>query len=79
MLTYFSTFTGIGGLETGLRDLGAECVGFSEIADPSIRVYLRHYPRERNFGDITKINPGDLPDFDLLAGGFPCQRFSLAG
>jgi DNA (cytosine-5)-methyltransferase 1 len=33
----------------------------------------------RNFGDITKINPTDIEDFDLFVGGFPCQSFSIAG
>jgi DNA (cytosine-5)-methyltransferase 1 len=76
---YFSTFSGIGGLEVGLDNLGARCVGYSEIAEPSIRTYDRHFLGRRNFGDITKINPADLPCFDLLTGGFPCQSFSLAG
>ena len=33
----------------------------------------------KNYGDATKINPTELPDFDLLVGGFPCQAFSIAG
>ena len=78
-MRFFSTFTGIGGLEAGLRRIGAKCVGFAEIAEASIRMYLRHYPEERNYGDITKIDLEDLPDFDILTGGFPCQSFSLAG
>lgn len=78
-LKYFSTFTGIGGLDWGLEKIGAECVGFSEIKESSIKIYLSHYPDRINFGDITKIDPLKLPDFDIFTGGFPCQSFSLAG
>lgn len=78
-LRYFSTFTGIGGLDWGLEKLGARCVGFSEIKKTSISIYGRHYPDHKNFGDITKIVPKDLPDFDVFTGGFPCQSFSMAG
>ncbi len=78
-LRFFSTFTGIGGLDWGLEKLNAECIGFSEIKDSSIKAYLSHYPDRKNFGDITKINPKDLPDFDVFTGGFPCQAFSIAG
>lgn len=79
MIRYFSTFTGIGGLDMGLEEVGAHCVGFSEIKKTSEKVYLSHYPNHQNFGDITAIDPYSLPDFDVLTGGFPCQSFSLAG
>jgi DNA (cytosine-5)-methyltransferase 1 len=79
VLRYLSTFTGIGGLDVGLEEIGARCVGYSEIKESSVRIYERHFPSRRNFGDITKIEPEELPDFDLLTGGFPCQSFSLAG
>lgn len=78
-MRYFSTFTGIGGLDSGLEELGAECVGFSDIKESSMRIYSRHYPDHKAFGDITKIDPKKLPDFDVFTGGFPCQSFSLAG
>lgn len=55
------------------------CVGFSEINKYAISAYKKHYPTHQNYGDITKINPEELPDFDLLVGGFPCQAFSIAG
>lgn len=79
MIKYFSLFTGIGGLDYGLEKIGATCVGYSEIKKSSIEIYKKHYPEHQNYGDITKINVIDLPDFDLLTGGFPCQSFSLAG
>jgi DNA (cytosine-5)-methyltransferase 1 len=79
VLKYFSTFTGIGGLDVGLEELGAECICYSEIKESSVRIYDRHFPGRRNFGDITAIVPEELPDFDLMTGGFPCQSFSLAG
>ena len=55
------------------------CVGFSEINEYAIQVYQKHFPQHQNYGDITKIDPTTIPDFDLLVGGFPCQAFSIAG
>ena len=55
------------------------CVGYSEIDKYAIQIYEKHYPKTKNFGDITKIIASELPDFDLLVGGFPCQAFSIAG
>ena len=78
-LKYFSLFTGIGGLDMGLHELGAECVGFSEIKKTSIKIYQKHYPTHKCYGDITQLDFAKLPDFDVLTGGFPCQAFSLAG
>lgn len=80
-LRYFSTFTGIGGFEIGIQKAipDAVCVGYSEIDKYAIQIYQKHYPDHLNYGDITKINEKNLPDFDLLVGGFPCQSFSIAG
>lgn len=55
------------------------CIGFSEIDKYASQVYSKHFPTHKNYGDITKIHPQDIPDFDLLVGGFPCQAFSIAG
>lgn len=55
------------------------CVGYSEIDKYAIEIYKKHFPEQKNYGDIRKINPKKLPDFDLLVGGFPCQAFSIAG
>lgn len=77
-LRYFSTFTGVGGFELGIGDR-AKCVGFSEIDAYCSRLLTNKWPNIRNYGDITKINTEELPDFDLFVGGFPCQSFSIAG
>ncbi len=77
-MKYFSAFSGIGGFELGFpKDW--ECVGYSEIESQALKIYRKHFPNHKNYGDITKIKPADLPDFDLLVGGFPCQAFSIAG
>jgi len=55
-----------------------ECIGFSEIDKYAIQIYQSHF-NHHNYGDITAINENELPDFELLCGGFPCQSFSIAG
>ncbi len=54
------------------------CMGHSEIDRYAIKIYERYF-NHKNYGDIKKIVPSKLPDFDLLVGGFPCQSFSIAG
>lgn len=55
------------------------CIGYSEINKYAIETYSKHFPEHKNYGDLTKINAEELPDFDLFTGGFPCQAFSIAG
>jgi DNA (cytosine-5)-methyltransferase 1 len=61
------------------RRTNPTCIGFSEIDKYAAEIYQRHFPNHKNYGDITAINAEELPDFDLLVGGFPCQAFSIAG
>lgn len=79
-MKYFSTFSGIGGFELGIQSVipDAECVGYSEIDKYACQVYQSHFPNHKNYGDITKIDIANLPDFDLLVGGSPCQDLSIA-
>ena len=80
-LRVFSMFTGIGGFEVGLTNsnLAYEMVGFSEVDKYAIQIYNKHFKGIKNYGDATTINETELPNFDLLVGGFPCQAFSVAG
>jgi len=77
----FSMFAGYGTDSFALKRLGIEheCVGFSEIDKYAIQCFKQNHGEIKNFGDCTKINPAEIPDFDLLTGGFPCQAFSTAG
>lgn len=71
---------GIGGGRLGLEALGLECVGYSEIDDNAINTYkLFHGGEEQNYGDLMLINPDELPSFDVMIAGFPCQSFSIVG
>ena len=80
-MKYLSLFAGIGGFEVGIENASVnwDCIGYSEINKYSIDVYNSHFPSHINFGDICKINPQELPEFDILTGGFPCQSYSIAG
>ena len=82
---YIDLFAGLGGIRIGLEQalekcgLSGKCVFTSEIKPHAIEVYKKNFPNEKIHGDITKISPKDIPDFDILLGGFPCQPFSSAG
>ena len=71
---------GIGAGRFGLENLGLNCVAFSEIDRYAERTYREFFgDEEKNHGDLMKINPADLPNFDLMIAGFPCQSFSVIG
>lgn len=77
-LTFIDLFCGIGGFHQALKKLGAKCILACDINKDCREVYLDNYgikPVE----DVKKINPIQLPDFDILTGGFPCQAFSNGG
>ena len=77
-MKYLSLFSGIGGFEL-VTPKDWECVGYSEILEPAIKIHEKYFKEHKNYGDISKINPDIIPDFDLFVGGFPCQDLSIAG
>lgn len=78
-MKFFDLFCGIGGFRLGLEQSGHECIGACEIDRYARQVYEKRFDKVPMWSDATKINPGELPDFDMLSAGFPCQAFSLAG
>jgi len=78
---FFDLFAGIGGFRIALEREGFTCIGFCEIDKWARKLYKAYYNvrEEEEYEDATKINPEDLPDFDILCAGFPCQAFSIAG
>lgn len=83
MIRFFDMFSGIGGFRAGLERAGGfTCAGHCEIdkhADKAYRAAHNIKESEVFYDDATTIDPGTMPDFDLLCGGFPCQAFSIAG
>jgi DNA (cytosine-5)-methyltransferase 1 len=80
--TFIDLFAGIGGIRKGFETAGGACVFTSEWDAYAQRTYAaNHYlPLDEDIaGDITKVNPADIPDHDVLLAGFPCQPFSIAG
>jgi len=84
---FIDLFAGIGGFHVAFHNAGAECVFVSEWDEKARTTYRHNFYkvspdvfRNGNFvGDITKVNEKEMPDFDVITGGFPCQPFSQAG
>ena len=79
IIRYFDMFAGVGGFRAGLNLAGGfQCIGHCEIdkyADASYRAIHAPGKEEVYYPDARTIDPKELPDFDLLCGGFPCQAY----
>lgn len=76
--TFIDLFAGIGGTRLGYESAGGKCVFTSEWDPNAQKTYFANFD-EMPHGDITTIKAEDIPDFDVLLGGFPCQPFSSIG
>jgi DNA (cytosine-5)-methyltransferase 1 len=76
--TFIDLFAGIGGIRTAFESVGGKCVFTSEYNKYAQITYKENFG-DCPFGDITVIDENDIPDHDILTGGFPCQPFSIAG
>lgn len=75
---FIDLFAGIGGFRIGMEKSGFECVFSAEIDDNACEVYQENYGVNPKC-DITKLDVKNIPDFDVLCAGFPCQSFSISG
>ena len=80
-MKFIDLFAGIGGFRLGMEMAGHECVGFCEIDKFAEKSYRAMYDTEGEWfaDDIRTVDPRDIPEFDCITGGFPCQSFSVAG
>lgn len=75
-----SFFAGVGGIDLGFEQTGYFDVVYANEIDPEpVKTYQANFNLEVDCRDIKEIEPNELPDFDIMAGGFPCQAFSIAG
>lgn len=75
---FIDLFAGIGGFRIAFDDNGAKCVYSNEWNPYCQKTYSANFG-DLPQGDITKVEAKDIPDHDILVGGFPCQPFSIAG
>lgn len=74
-----SLFCGIGGLDKGFIDAGFDIVFANDFDKYAVKTYNANYKKAATLADITQYPLEEIPEFDVLIGGFPCQPFSMMG
>lgn len=74
-----SLFSGIGGLDKGFIDAGYDVIWANDFDKYAVQTYKANYDNEIILGDINEIGFDEIPNCDVLIGGFPCQAFSMMG
>src|SRR5260370_40385618 len=78
-MRYIYLFAGIGGFDLALDRLGHERVYANEWDTYAAQIYEKNFGHRPDTRSIVDVPAGDIPDHELLCGGFPCQAFSIAG
>ena len=78
LFKFIDLCSGIGGFHTALKDLGGECVLAAEIDTYAIETYKKNYDIDSN-NNLRDLTKKEMPEYDILCAGFPCQTFSKAG
>jgi len=80
-LKFLDVFSGIGGFKIALENVGFEGIGFCDNDKYAVQLYLAYHSKDNEvyYDDVRTIDTNQLPDFDILCAGFPCQSFSIAG
>jgi DNA (cytosine-5)-methyltransferase 1 len=78
LITFIDLFSGIGGFRIAFESVGAKCIFSADNDKYACQTYLMNF-NEFPYRDVTKLEPEEIPDFNILCAGFPCQPFSIAG
>jgi len=78
-MKFIELFAGIGGFRLGLEKAGHECVWANEFVQKAASIYEHNFKHKPDTRDIRTVRPDEIPDAELLCGGFPCATFSVAG
>jgi DNA (cytosine-5)-methyltransferase 1 len=78
-MRFIDLFCGIGGFRLGMEKSGHECVWSNDINQNCSKIYEKNFGTKPDTRDIREVSTDEIPDHDIICGGFPCQSFSIAG